>query len=164
MYQTGKWKIIKPLFIGYDNTLGYLAGGLSAWKKAKKETDTVASITPAAFAKQLAKGTNRVVLDVRKPTEFLAHNVQDAINLPLDYLNKNMDKLNRATPYFLYCGSGFRSVIAASILKARGFHDLMDVQNGFKGIEQNGEIPLSDYQCPTTISQEVIDLALAEVA
>jgi len=150
--------------VGYDNTLGYLAGGIDAWEKAGKETDAVEFITPSSLATALAQGTNRVVLDVRKPTEFLAHHVQHSINLPLDYLNKNMDKLNRTTPYFLYCGSGFRSVIAASILKARGFHDLVDVQEGFKGIEQNGQIPLSAYQCPTTISQEVIDLALAEVA
>lgn len=150
--------------VGYDNTLGYLKGGIKAWENAGKETDSVGSTSPAKFAEALKKGTNRVVLDVRKPTEFLAHHVDNATNIPLDYLNKNMDKLNRDTPYFLYCGSGFRSVIAASILKARGFHDLMDVQEGFKGIESNGNIPLSNYQCPTTISQEVIDSALAEVA
>ncbi len=150
--------------VGYDNTLGYLKGGVSAWENAGKETDNVESISPAGFAKAIKEGTNRVVLDVRKPTEYLAHHVDNATNIPLDYLNKNMDKLNRTNPYFLYCGSGFRSVIAASILKARGFHDLIDVQEGFKGIESNGTISLSNYQCPTTISQQVIDLALAEVA
>ncbi len=145
--------------VGYDNTLGYLEGGITAWEKAGKETDSVKSISPTTFAQQISSDDNGVILDVRKPTEFLAHHVQNSTSLPLGYLNNNMGLLNRATTYYLYCGSGFRSVIAASILKARGFHDLVDVQNGFKGIEQSGAITLSDYQCPTTISQEVIDAA-----
>ena len=129
--------------VGYDNSLGYLEGGISAWENAGKETDSVGAVAPSEFSETLKKGTDRIVLDVRKPTEFLAHHVNNATNIPLDYLNKNMDKLDRKTPYILYCGSGFRSVIAASILKARGFHNLMDVQEGFKGIESNGGIPLS---------------------
>jgi len=121
--------------VGYDQTLGFLEGGLEAWVAAGKEIDTVASISPTDFAADLKESSNRVVLDVRTPTEFLAHHLVGATNLPLDYLNKNMDKIDRQQSYFVHCGSGYRSVIAISILKARGFHDLIDVQQGFKGIE-----------------------------
>jgi len=143
--------------VGYDNTLGYLAGGIAAWQKVGKETDFVKSISPMAFAKSLQTDTDRKVIDVRKPTEYLAHQVIGATNFPLDYINKNMDKIDRTTPYFVHCAGGYRSMIATSILKARGVHDLVDVQDGFKGIESTGAITLSNYQCPTTISQEEID-------
>jgi len=149
--------------VGYDNTLGYLEGGIAAWQKAGKEVDMVESISPANFAKQMQVEPNRTVLDVRKPTEFLAHHLVNATNLPLDYLNKNMDRIDRKAAYFIHCAGGYRSMIATSILKARGFHNLIDVQQGFKGIEANGTIPLSNYQCPTTISQEVIDAAVEAV-
>ena len=149
--------------VGYDNTLGYLKGGMAAWIKAGNPTDEIESISPAEFSKRLSTGTNRTVLDVRKPTEFLAHHMMNATNLPLDYLNTNMDKVSRTAPYFIHCAGGFRSMIASSILKARGFHNLVDVKKGFKGIEETGSIPLTNYQCPTTISQEVIDKALEAV-
>ena len=86
-----------------------------------------------------------------------------AINFPLDYINKNMNKINRNAPYFVHCAGGYRSMIATSILKARGFHDLVDIKQGFKGIEENGTIPLTNYQCPTTISSEVIEAAVSAV-
>lgn len=149
--------------VGYDQTLGFLEGGIAAWTAAEKEIDTVEAISPIDLANQLQEETDRVVLDVRTPTEFLAHHMKGATNLPLDYLNKNMDKVKRNQSYFIHCGSGYRSVIAISILKARGFHDLIDVQHGFKGIEATRRIPLTDYQCPTTISQEVIDEAVSAV-
>ena len=133
------------------------------WEKAGKETDSVNSITPEEFAKQKETDSKREVLDVRKPTEFLAHHIVGATNMPLDYINNNMDKISRTTPYFVHCAGGYRSVIAASILKARGFHNLIDVKQGFKGIEENGKIGLTNYQCPTTIPQEVIDAALEAV-
>jgi len=150
--------------VGYDNTLGYLAGGIQAWQQAGKEIDTVTSVTPAVFAEMTNADNDRTVMDVRKPTEFLAHHLVGATNLPLDYINKNMDKIDRKAPYFVHCAGGYRSMIASSILKARGFHDLIDVKQGFKGIEENGMIPLTNYQCPSTISQEVIDSAIAAVA
>ena len=155
--------VIRLARVGYDNTLGYLEGGIAAWQKVGKEIDTVESISPSSFAKQMKTEPNRTVLDVRKPTEFLAHHLVNATNMPLDYLNKNMDRIDRKAAYFIHCAGGYRSMIATSILKARGFHNLIDVQQGFKGIEANGTIPLSNYQCPTTISQEVIDAAVDAV-
>lgn len=150
--------------VGYDGTLGYLEGGMAAWIKAGKEIDTVNSVTPATFSQLLKSDTERTILDVRKPTEFLAHHLIGATNIPLDYINKNMDKIDRTAPYFVHCAGGFRSMIATSILKARGVHDLIDVQQGFKGIEENGTIPLTNFQCPTTITQAVIDAAVEAVA
>ena len=149
--------------VGYDNTLGFLAGGMDAWIKAGKETDQVESISPAEFSTRLTTEPNRSVLDVRKPTEFLAHHMMNATNLPLDYINNNMGKVSRTAPYFIHCAGGYRSMIASSILKARGFHNLVDVKTGFKGIIETETIPLSNYQCPTSLSQEVIDEAVASV-
>lgn len=147
--------------VGYDNTLGYLKGGLEAWKKAGKETDSITSMTTEQLAKKIEAGEG-TVLDVRKPTEFLSQHVNNATNFPLDYINRHMGKLNRNETYFLYCRSGYRSLVAASILQARGFQNLVDVENGWEAIEKS-DVPKTDYVCPTTMTQEVIDKAVAAV-
>ena len=149
--------------VGYDNTLGYLKGGIKAWRASGKEIDQIESISPEVFAERLSNGEAGLVLDVRKPTEFLAHHVQGATNVPLDYVNRNMEKLNREQKYALHCAGGYRSMIMASILQARGFQNLINIEKGFKGIEENGEIPLSAYTCPSTMSQEAIDKAVSAV-
>ena len=97
--------------VGYDNTLGFLSGGLTAWKEAGKETDFIESITATTFFERIDAGLDGKVLDVRKPTEFLSHHMVDAINFPLDYINKNMDRLDRNEKYYLHCLGGYRSVI-----------------------------------------------------
>ena len=148
--------------VGYDNTLGFLKGGLAAWQAAGKEVDHIKSITADKMAKGLPLATAQEVLDVRKPTEFLAQHIQDATNFPLDYLNKNMDRLDRQKTYILHCLGGYRSMIAASILRARGFHNLVDIQKGWRAIEASA-IPKTDYACPTTLTQETIDAAVADV-
>jgi glyoxylase-like metal-dependent hydrolase (beta-lactamase superfamily II)/rhodanese-related sulfurtransferase len=135
--------------VGYDNTLGFLKGGIDAWKAAGKETDAVKSIPATAFADELKKGDLHVV-DVRKPSEFSAEHVEDAVNHPLDYINEEMEKLEEDKTYHLHCAGGYRSMIAASILKSRGFHNLVDVAGGFKAISQT-DIPTTDYVCPTTL-------------
>lgn len=135
--------------VGYDNTLGFLKGGIDAWKAAGKETDAVKSIPATAFADELKKGDLHVV-DVRKPSEFSAEHVEDAVNHPLDYINEEMEKLEEDKTYHIHCAGGYRSMIAASILKSRGFHNLVDVAGGFKAISQT-DIPTSDYVCPTTL-------------
>jgi glyoxylase-like metal-dependent hydrolase (beta-lactamase superfamily II)/rhodanese-related sulfurtransferase len=149
--------------VGYDNTLGYLKGGIEAWKAAGKEIDTIESITPQELAQRIADGTAGKIVDVRKPTEFLSQHMEDTLNVPLDYINKNMYKLDRKQTYSLYCRSGFRSMIAASILKARGFENVIDIKGGWVDIEKS-DLPKTDYTCPTTIPQEVIDQAIGEVA
>jgi rhodanese-related sulfurtransferase len=149
--------------VGYDNTLGYIDGGFDTWKNSGKEIDTVVSIDASQFKDRMNVEHDREILDVRKPTEFLSQHVKDAVNLPLDYINSNMDRVDRDGKYYLYCRSGYRSLVAASILKSRGFHNIVDIEGGFAGIEEDGKIPLTEYVCPTTIPQEVIDEALAAV-
>ncbi|MEO9804135.1 MAG: MBL fold metallo-hydrolase [Reichenbachiella sp.] len=135
--------------VGYDNTLGYLKGGFSSWKAANKETDTLASITPQEFEKRMNQTTLNV-LDVRKPGEFEAEHVDQSATFPLDFINSHMDEVNPDTQYYLYCAGGYRSVIASSILKSRGIHDLVNVELGFKGIIETG-IKRTDFVCPSTL-------------
>lgn len=147
--------------VGYDNTLGFLDGGLAAWIAAGKEIETIESISAEEFAARYANGQVEEVLDVRKPTEFLSQHLEMAKNVPLDYINNNMNKLNREQPYYLHCQGGYRSMIMASILKSRGFEQVIDIQGGWGALEKT-DLPKSDYACPTTLDQEVIDAAIQE--
>ncbi len=149
--------------VGYDNTLGYLQGGISAWQAAGKEIDTIESITATELAQRHAAGRAAYILDARKPTEFLSQHLKDAENFPLDYVNINMHKLNRNNTYYVHCAGGYRSMIMASILKARGFEYIVNVLGGWKAIEAVAELPKSEYLCPTTLAQEVIDAAVEAV-
>lgn len=135
--------------VGYDNTLGYLEGGLDAWVKAGKEVDSVVSIPAAEFAKAY-KNSELNVLDVRKPSEWEAEHVEDSENLPLDYINENMDKVDQDKTYHLHCAGGYRSMIASSILKSRGFHNIVDIAGGFKAIAET-DVPKTEYVCPSTL-------------
>ncbi|MEQ8584251.1 MAG: MBL fold metallo-hydrolase [Marinoscillum sp.] len=135
--------------VGYDNTLGYLSGGIAAWKAAGKDTDKVTSIPAAQFA-GAHKGGGLNVMDVRKPSEFEAEHVEDAMNLPLDFISENMDQVSKKKQYHIHCAGGYRSMIAASILKSRGFHNLVDVAGGFKAISET-DIPTTNYVCPSTL-------------
>ena len=131
--------------VGYDNTLGYLKGGIEAWKAAGKETDQVKSISAQDFA--LAYQTGGVnVLDVRKPSEYDAEHVDKAQNFPLDYISKNMSEIDPDKAYHVHCAGGYRSMIAASILKSRGFHDVVDVKGGMKEISKTS-IPKTEFVC-----------------
>jgi len=149
--------------VGYDNTLGYLKGGIEAWKAAGKETDTINAISAEEFTQRLTTGQVRNLLDVRKPTEYLTQHVSVADNFPLDYINKNMNRLQRQQTYYLHCLGGYRSLITASILKSRGYHNIVDIVGGWRAIEET-DAPLSEYACPTTISQDTIDEAIEAVA
>ena len=148
--------------VGYDNTLGYLEGGVEAWQAAGKEVDTIASTTADEVAKKLGGDVDFEILDVRKPTEYLSQHAAGATNFPLDYLNKNMDRLDRQQTYYLHCLGGYRSMIAASILRARGFRNLVDIQKGWRAIEASA-MPKTDYACPSGMTQETIDAAVAAV-
>lgn len=136
--------------VGYDNTLGYLKGGFNAWKDSGKEIDTLESIEAAEMEKRIASGENAKVLDVRKPGEYQSEHVKDAMTFPLDYINQEMDKVNKNDQYFVHCAGGYRSVIAASILKARGFENLVDIKGGYGAIKATN-IPKTDYICPSTL-------------
>ncbi|RMF28284.1 MAG: rhodanese-like domain-containing protein, partial [Bacteroidetes bacterium] len=149
--------------VGYDHTLGYLKGGIEAWKAAGKELDRVESIPAAELESRFRQKLDGTLLDVRRPTEFLTQHVVGAVNFPLDYINGNMHRLDRNAKYYIHCAGGYRSMITASILKSRGFHNVVDIQGGWKAIEQT-DLPKTEYTCPTTIPQEVLDEAIAQVS
>jgi glyoxylase-like metal-dependent hydrolase (beta-lactamase superfamily II)/rhodanese-related sulfurtransferase len=149
--------------VGYDNSIGYLKGGVAAWKAEGRDTDSIDSISPQNFVDAVNEGSIRTILDNRKPGEFISQHVDNAVNFPLDYINSNMKKLENNKQYYLYCASGFRSLITASILKARGFHNVIDIKEGFKGILEVNNSPVTEYICPTTISQDEIDKVMDEV-
>jgi len=148
--------------VGYDNTLGYLEGGIGAWKSAGKDIDQIESISAEDFTKKLNSGSVKNTLDVRKPTEFLAQHLEEATNFPLDYINQNMSRLDRQETYHLHCAGGYRSIIATSILKARGFENLIDIAGGWGAIEKM-DVLKTEFSCPTKMAQEVIDRAVAAV-
>ncbi len=135
--------------VGFDNTLGYLKGGFKAWKKASKEYDVVSSITAERFKKVL-KEKQQSVFDVRKEREYLSEHVLDANNTPLDALNNHLSEFPKNKPFYIHCAGGYRSMIAASILKSRGIHNLIDVKGGFKAIQEAG-ISISEFVCPSTL-------------
>ncbi len=135
--------------VGFDNTLGYLKGGINSWKKAAKTLDTVEGIEVANF-KPLAEKEQLNIFDVRKPGEYLSEHLIDANNTPLDFLNNHMSEFPTEGHFYLHCAGGYRSMIAASILKSRGIHNLIDVRGGFAAIKK-GEMKVSDYVCPSTL-------------
>ncbi|MBF9254494.1 MBL fold metallo-hydrolase [Pontibacter sp. 172403-2] len=120
--------------VGYDAALGYLAGGIAAWKAAGKETDTIPSITAAELATRYAQNNSIRVVDVRKSAEYETGHVEGAHNVPLDYLNEHLEALPKLETIYLHCAGGYRSMVAASILKARGYNKLVNVEGGFKAI------------------------------
>jgi glyoxylase-like metal-dependent hydrolase (beta-lactamase superfamily II)/rhodanese-related sulfurtransferase len=133
--------------VGFDNTLGYLKGGLNAWKSAGFETDTIDSISPEVFA---SKYENAIVVDARKPSEFKAEHVESAVNIPLDYVNEQLAEVPKEEKFFIHCAGGYRSVIMSSILKARGYHNMINVEKGMAGIRTT-DVPLTAYVCPSTL-------------
>ncbi len=137
--------------VGYDNCIGYLQGGIDAWKQAGKEIDTVTSISAEAFSNLLAGNPNLAAFDVRKKSEYDSEHVIGVENLPLDFLNDNMAQINPDKTYYIHCAGGYRSMIAVSILKARGFDNLIDVAGGFAAIKAFGKLPLTEYVCPSTM-------------
>jgi glyoxylase-like metal-dependent hydrolase (beta-lactamase superfamily II)/rhodanese-related sulfurtransferase len=135
--------------VGYDNTLGYLDGGIDAWKKAGKEIDSLESISAEEFAER-AKANNINILDVRKDGEYKSMHLENAQHFALDYINEQMNTIDKDKKYYIHCAGGYRSVIAASILKARGFNNLVDVAGGFGAIKKT-DLPTTEFVCPSTL-------------
>jgi glyoxylase-like metal-dependent hydrolase (beta-lactamase superfamily II)/rhodanese-related sulfurtransferase len=141
--------IIRLSRVGFDNTLGYLKGGFDAWKKEGYEYDTISAITALELKNRIEKD-NVPVFDVRKMGEYKSEHIIDASNTPLDYLNDYLAEFPKEKTFYIHCAGGYRSVIAASILKSRGIHNLVDVAEGFKAIKE-ANIPISNYVCPSTL-------------
>ncbi|HOA39314.1 MAG TPA: rhodanese-like domain-containing protein, partial [Flavihumibacter sp.] len=135
--------------VGYDKAIGYLDGGLDAWKADGRELDQIKSIS----AEELA-GIDAIqsqILDVRKASEYQSEHVLEAENMPLDYINEHLQELDKNQTRYVHCAGGYRSVIFISILKARGYNNLINITGGFKAIKQQGDLPVSAYVCPTTL-------------
>lgn len=135
--------------VGYDFAIGYLEGGFTAWKEADEEVDTVDELTAEAFANSLQSEWN--VLDVRKESEYNTQHLIGAQNFPLDFINRNMSRVFADQRYYLHCEGGYRSMIAASILKARGIDKVVNIKGGFKALSET-DLP------KTTFEEQVTEL------
>lgn len=137
--------------VGYDNTLGYLKGGMASWISAGKEIETIDSISADEFSDHFKNETINV-LDVRKDGEYKSEYLEgnSIQHFALDYINENMHAIDKNNTYYVHCAGGYRSVIAVSILKARGFNNLIDVAGGFAAIKQ-GDLPTTNFVCPSTL-------------
>ena len=132
-----KEAVIRLARVGFDNTLGYLEGGIESWVNAGKRIDIVQRITANKLKKEIKKN-NLAIFDVRKSSEFISEHIPYAENTPLDLIDKHMCEFPSENSFYIHCAGGYRSVIAASILKSRGFHNLIDVKGGFTKIKGNG--------------------------
>jgi hydroxyacylglutathione hydrolase len=137
--------------VGYDYAIGYLEGGIAAWKKAGKEIDSITSITAAELAAIQEADAKINVLDVRKQSEYEAEHVKCAVNASLDYINDSMQQVDKNKTWYVHCAGGYRSMIFISILKARGFDNLVDIKGGFKALKESGKFAITDYVCPNTM-------------
>ena len=136
--------------VGYDHTIGYLKGGFAAWKQAGKEIDQIQSVDADLLA-AIAEKQPVDILDVRKVGEFNSEHILDAESLPLDNINENMTQIDKNKTYYVHCAGGYRSMIFASILRARGYTKLIDVKGGFKSIKDSGKFNLSESTCSSTL-------------
>tara|TARA_R110002072_G_scaffold287464_2_gene453090 strand:+ start:6431 stop:7885 length:1455 start_codon:yes stop_codon:yes gene_type:complete len=135
--------------VGFDKTIGYLKGSLESWIKSGKEVDSIKSITAEQF-KQDLESKEIPVFDVRKEGEYASSHIAKAHLTPLDFLNDHLTEFPSDKDFYVHCAGGYRSVIAASILKSRGIHNMIDVAEGFAGIKKAG-IPVTDEVCPSTL-------------
>lgn len=137
--------------VGYDFCLGYLAGGIEAWKNAGFEIDTIDRVTANELAEILEKNPAAPVFDNRKPGEYTSEHLEIADHAPLDFINDSMLKIPKEGPVYIHCAGGYRSMIFASILRARGWDNLIDVKGGFKAIKESGHFATTDFVCPTKL-------------
>jgi len=132
--------IVRLARVGYDQCIGFLDGGFATWQQAGKEVDTIESITADAFAQRKQAAPDLTIIDVRKPTEFDADHLSGAENMPLDNLNDYLTDILTEEPVYVHCAGGYRSMIANSILKARGFNNVVNVEGGLAAIQKAGVV------------------------
>ncbi|MFT6781928.1 MAG: hydroxyacylglutathione hydrolase, partial [Saprospiraceae bacterium] len=136
--------------VGFDNVIGYLEGGMEAWIADGKDIDSIKSIPATEFETILAENSKSKTVDVRKESEYLSEHVMTAENFPLNEINDHLAELPQDGKFFIHCAGGYRSVIASSILKSRGIHNMVDVAGGFAAIKE-ADINVSEFVCPTTL-------------
>ena len=135
--------------VGYDHAIGYLKGGFEAWEKAGRETDEISSITAEELA-AIKKHEKVTLLDVRRRSEYDSEHVEGAENAPLDYMTDSMLKVKKNGPVYVHCASGYRSMIFTSILKARGYDNVIDIKGGYKALKESGKFKTTRYVKPIT--------------
>ncbi|MCZ4245365.1 MBL fold metallo-hydrolase [Pedobacter punctiformis] len=133
--------------VGYDSTIGYLEGGFQKWISANKEIDTIESISAEVF-EEVANNGEITALDVRKPGEYESEHLEFTLSRPLDYINDWTNEINPKSTYYIHCAGGYRSMIAASILKSRGVENVIDVAGGYGAIKNTG-LKRTDFACPS---------------
>jgi glyoxylase-like metal-dependent hydrolase (beta-lactamase superfamily II)/rhodanese-related sulfurtransferase len=134
--------------VGYDNTLGYLKGGFETWKKEGLEYDTVNWVTANGLEELMEEDVP--IFDVRKEGEYTAEHIEGAHSTPLDFINDHIAEFPKEEEFYVHCAGGYRSVITASILKARGYHNIVNVLGGFASIKKT-TIKTTNYVCPSTL-------------
>jgi len=136
--------------VGYDNVKGYLKGGIKTWQQAGEDIDTIKSISPIQLEEALKNDIN--ILDVRKNSEYYAEHIEynNVENVCLDNMMSEYKNVDKNKTYHVHCAGGYRSVIAISILKAKGYQNLINIVEGFDGIKATN-IPVSAYLCPSTM-------------
>lgn len=144
--------ILRLARVGYDNVVGYLEGGIETWVASGQEVDTITSITPDELADKMAE-EKVIVIDVRRPGEFSAEHIDGAKSLPLDYISELMAEFPKNKTIYIHCAGGYRSMIASSILKSRGYDNLIDISGGFAAISKSGRFILTDYVCPSSLKK-----------
>jgi rhodanese-related sulfurtransferase len=130
--------IMRLLRVGYDNILGYLDGGIEKWISSRKETDFIKSIYATELKEMINNDIKINILDVRKPSEYEISHIANAVNLPLDFINESMNILDKSKDYIIHCSGGYRSMTTASILKSRGFENVVDIIGGYNAIIESG--------------------------
>lgn len=135
--------------VGFDNILGHLQGGFATWKTEGKEIDTVKRISASQFANEVNIETDKVI-DVRKEGEYSAEHLDEAYSKPLAYINSWINELNPKEHFYLHCAGGYRSMIAASILQARGYRNFTEIEGGFNAIAKTA-LPKSDFVCQSKV-------------
>ena len=135
--------------VGFDKLIGHLEGGFEAWKNGGKEVDTINRITAEEFAKKVKIGESKVI-DIRKESEYCAEHVDEAFSKPLASINDWIKDIEPKEPFFLHCAGGYRSMIAASILQARGFRNFTEIEGGFNAIAKT-VVPKTDFVCQSKV-------------
>jgi hydroxyacylglutathione hydrolase len=143
--------VIRLARVGYDHAVGYLEGGFEAWEKSGKEIDKINSIPANEFSNIYKKDNSVSILDVRKTGEYQSEHIIDSINLPLDYINEGISTIDKNKIYYVHCAGGYRSMIYTSILKSRGYENLINVEGGYQAIVSDEEVKRTAFVCPSTL-------------
>lgn len=142
--------LIRLSRVGFDHVIGYLKGGIESWIASGLETDYVNRISATKF-KEIYDNEHPQVIDIRKESEFESEHVKDSVNLPLANINEWIQNINPANHFVIHCAGGYRSMIASSILQARGYRNFTEVEGGFNAIRKE-EVPVTQFVCQSKLN------------